>query len=152
MTNNRNPVKQMFLTFPKSNIDKATFRDLILRFEPTYYKVVEEKHKDGTPHLHALCKWKGKYSKAFVLKYFKAKLPDDYKRIDIQAVRSIKHAEAYLSKEDQSPLTSGAFIETRGNSKAKLIKSHILAMRKLGWKFTPEEIQFLENPVAYVEK
>ena len=111
---NRNPVKQLFITFPKSGeITKHDFRDSLLRFEPSFYQVVEEHHKDGSPHLHAVIKFKSKYSKPFVIKYFKEKYPNDYKRIDVKPVRSIKHALAYLSKEDQDPLTSGEFVDTR---------------------------------------
>lgn len=110
---NRNPVKQLFITFPKSNVDKQTFRDALLRFEPSYYKVCEEKHKDGTPHLHAVVKFKNKYSKAYVLKHFKELYPDDYKRIDVKPVRSIKNSIAYLSKEDPEPLESGEFVDGR---------------------------------------
>ena len=144
---NRNPVKQMFITFPKSNIDKPTFRDLLLRFDPEYYKIVEELHKDGTPHLHAVIKYKNKYSKAFILNYFKHKLPDDYKRIDIQPVRSITHALQYLSKEDQAPLESDTpFVESRGQTKAKLLKQHIKTFRMLGLEITKEfETKLLEN-------
>lgn len=110
---NRNPVKQLFITFPHSKIDKQTFRDALLEFSPDYYKVVEEKHKDGTPHLHAIIRFKNKYSVAHVLKKMKEKYPDDYKRIDVKPVRSIKNALKYLSKEDQNPLESGEFTDTR---------------------------------------
>lgn len=113
MTSNRNPIRQMFITFPKSNISKHEFRDKLLRFEPEYYKVCEELHQDGTPHLHALIKFKNKYSKAKVLSYFKEIYPDDYKRIDVEPVRSITKALLYLSKEDKTPLESGAYIESR---------------------------------------
>lgn len=121
---NRNPVKQLFITFPKSNVDKVTFRDTLLRFEPDYYMVVEEKHKDGTPHLHAVVRFKNKYSKAFVLKYFKQKYPDDYKRIDVKPVRSIKQSLAYLSKEDTHPLVSGAFEANRNPQKNYLVSQY----------------------------
>ena len=121
-TINRNPVKQLFITFPKSNIDKVTFRDLLLRFEPDYYKIVEEKHKDGTPHLHAVIRFKAKYSKKYVLDYFKEHLPNDYKRIDIDAVRSIKNALNYLSKEDPNPLVSGEYVDTRQPKKNAMEK------------------------------
>lgn len=103
---NRNPVKQLFITFPHSNVDKCTFRDDLLVFDPEYYKVCEEKHKDGSPHLHAVIKFKNKYSKSHVLKKFKEKYPEDYKRIDVKPVRSIKNSIAYLSKEDDNPLES----------------------------------------------
>ncbi|KPA15700.1 hypothetical protein MHK_004093, partial [Candidatus Magnetomorum sp. HK-1] len=110
---NRNPVKQLFITFPHSVCDKCKFRDDLLRFEPDYYKVCEEKHKDGTPHLHAVVRFKNKYSKAFVLRHFKEIYPDDYKRIDVKPVRSIKKSIQYLSKEDPFPLESGTFSDSR---------------------------------------
>jgi len=113
---NRNPVKQLFITFPHSTVDKVVFRDQLLRFEPSYYKIAEEKHKDGTPHLHAVVKFKNKYSKAYVLKYFKELYPEDYKRIDVCPVRSITKSVEYLSKEDLSPLESGEYDEKRGKS------------------------------------
>lgn len=113
MSKNRNPVKQLFITYPKSVCDKHTFRDHLLKFEPDYYKIVEEHHKDGTPHLHAVIRFKNKYSKAYILKYFKEVYPDDYKRIDVAPVRSIKNALKYLSKEDTQPLTSGEYTENR---------------------------------------
>lgn len=112
--NNRNPVKQMFITFPHSNIDKITFRNILLQLEPDYYKICEETHKDGTPHLHAVIRYKNKYSKSYVLKFLEKEFPDDYKRIDVETVRSIKNALGYLSKEDPTPLESGPFEETRG--------------------------------------
>ncbi len=43
---NRNPIKQVFITFPQSTgIDKHSFRDKLLRFEPDFYHIVEEHHK-----------------------------------------------------------------------------------------------------------
>lgn len=110
---NCNPVKQLFITFPHSTVDKVEFRDTLLRFDPSYYKVCEEKHKDGTPHLHAVIKFKNKFSKSFVVKYFKTIYPDEYKRIDVKPVRSIKKSIEYLSKEDTQPLESGEFKDSR---------------------------------------
>lgn len=122
-------MKQFFITFPKSNVDKVTFRDALLRFEPDFYKVVEEKHKDGTPHLHAVIRFKNKYSKSKILSYFKELYPDDYKRIDIESVRSISNAITYLSKEDPNPLTTGEYKDNR-NPPRNLINTFI---RELGY-------------------
>lgn len=133
---NRNPVKQLFITFPKSTVDKNTFRDALLRFEPSYYKICEEKHKDGTPHLHAVIKFKNRYSKAYVLKFFKQLYPNDYKRIDVEPVRSIKKAIEYLSKEDPTPLESGVFHESRGalTKEEKIFKIY-LKYKEMGVDF-----------------
>lgn len=124
----RNPCKQWFMTFPKSPINKIEFRDTLLRFEPTFYKIVEEKHKDGTPHLHAVVVFKGGYSKAFILKYFKEKYSDSYKRIHVETVRSIKHALGYLSKEDIEPLETGPYVDNRNPQRAALHKIRKKAM------------------------
>lgn len=115
---NRNPMKQFFITFPHSNVDKVNFRDALLRFDPDYYKIAEEKHKDGTPHLHGVIRTKNTFTKKFLLNYFAEKYPDDYKRIDIKPVRSIKNSINYLSKEDKNPLESGEYIEKRNPVKA----------------------------------
>lgn len=125
MTTNRNPLKQLFITFPKSTVDKSIFRDSLLVFDPDYYKIVEEKHQDGSPHLHAVLRLKKKLTKSKVLKKLKESYPEDYKRIDVQSVRSIKHALAYLSKEDPNPLTTGEFKSNRdpqGNMYLKFIR------------------------------
>lgn len=114
---NRNPVKQLFITFPKSTVSKTSFRDKLLRFDPHYYKIVEEKHQDGTPHLHAIIKFKNKYSISYILKYFKEQYPNDYKRIDVEPIRSISNAVTYLSKEDPSPLEHGEAKTTRSKYK-----------------------------------
>lgn len=126
---NRNPVKQLFITFPHSTCDKIEFRDKLLRFEPDYYKLCEEKHQDGTPHLHAVIRFKNKYSQSHVLKYFKQIFPDDYKRIDVKPVRSIKKAIDYLSKEDPFPLESGPFESLRNPQRNWAINF----ARKLGY-------------------
>lgn len=122
---NRNPVRQLFITFPHSSCDKNTFRDFLIQFSPDYYKVAEETHQDGTPHLHAVVKFKNKFSCAHVIKKFKDIYPDDYKRLDVKPVRSIKNSIKYLSKEDPSPLESGAYTEARNpeqNWQRKFIK------------------------------
>lgn len=147
MTKNRNPVKQFFITFPKSNVDKQSFRDVLLRFDPDYYKLCEEKHKDGTPHLHAIIRTKNKYSKAFVLKYLKEIYPDDYKRIDIETVRSIKNALQYLSKEDPNPLESGEYIDNRKPQQNVYNK----ISRSLGYKNVEELMLSISKHKSYME-
>lgn len=119
---NRNPVKQMFITFPHSNVDKYAFRDVLLKLDPEYYKICEEHHKDGSPHLYAVVKYKNKFSKSHILKFFEKEFPNDYKRIDIETVRSIKNALAYLSKEDNEPLESGQYQETRGTNRERNVE------------------------------
>lgn len=145
---NRNPIKQMFITYPKSTCDKHTFRDQLLKFEPDYYKVVEEKHKDGSPHLHAVLRFKNKYSKAHVLKYFKEIYPDDYKRIDVEPVRSIKNALKYLSKEDTEPLESGEYTENRNPNK----NQRDAVARECGYPNIDEMLASWKEEQEYLEK
>ena len=115
-SNNRNPVKQWFLTFPQTPVTKHEFRDALLPLKPEFYHIVQETHKDGGFHLHACVKLVGGYSKPYLLKHFKATFPDTYKRIDFKPVRSMKHALAYLSKEDTEPLFNKTWTPTRGNN------------------------------------
>lgn len=143
---NRNPVKQLFITFPKSTVDKHTFRDSLLKFSPDYYKVVEERHKDGTPHLHAIVRFKNKYSKSFVLKKFKEDYPNEYKRIDVKPVRSIKQSIKYLSKEDPNPLTTGEFISARNPQRNYLNSvARFFGFKSLEDLLTKEYRQQLKN-------
>lgn len=120
---NRNPIKQVFITFPQSGeVSKQDFLTTLLRFEPDYYKIGQEKHKDGQPHLHCVVRFKNKFSIPFMIKYFSEVYPNDYKRIDFQPIRSIKHAINYTEKEDTNPLCSGEFTDNRNPSTAKYNK------------------------------
>lgn len=110
---NRNPVKSMFITFPKSNLSRKDFSSIFMPKKPTYMKCVEEHHKDGTPHLHLIIQFSDKFSKGHIVKFLKEKLPDDYKRIDVQTLRSIKHSEVYLNKEDTTPYILGEMLDQR---------------------------------------
>lgn len=103
---NRNPMKQWFITFPQSgDMTREQYAELFP--ENTYIKVAQETHSDGNFHLHAVIILCSKLSKAKLLKHIRSKLPNDYKRIDIQSVRSVRHAITYLDKEDTSPYQSG---------------------------------------------
>lgn len=117
MTNNRNPIKNMFITFPKSTMDKKEFSKLLIPKHPSYMKCVEEKHKDGSPHLHLIVQYVSKYSKAHIIKYLKEHLPNDWKRIKVESLRSIKHCEVYLNKEDKKPYLYGEYVEGRKGHK-----------------------------------
>lgn len=118
MTSNRNPCKQWFITFPQTTIDKHAFRDVLAHQLCTglkYYKICQETHSDGGLHLHAAIVLIKPMSKSKILKKLKEIYPNDNKRIDVQSVRSIKHALAYLSKEDKEPLESAESYEDPRN-------------------------------------
>jgi len=106
MTSNRNPIAKYFITFPKSNVSRECFLTFLLERPLRYYLVAEEAHADGTPHLHAVIWLEQPISKAKFLKIFKVRFPQDYHRIQLQAVRSMNHAVEYCKKEDIAPLES----------------------------------------------
>ncbi len=119
--NNRNPCKQWFITFPQTKVDKHSFRDALQLINPMkYYKIAEETHKDGGLHLHAVVVLTQSMPKSTIIKKFKNIYPDDYKRIDVQSVRSIKHSLAYISKEDTQPLESAVPFKDSRNPYAAL--------------------------------
>lgn len=96
---NRNPIKQWSITFPQSGEHgRKEFADKF----PPYEEVIvsREEHKDGGYHLHMGIKLKKGVTKKIMLSWIKKKFPDDYKRIDVQATRSIKCWSEYISKED----------------------------------------------------
>lgn len=106
MTSNRNPIKQWFITFPKSTCSRNDFLDF-LRCNPlSYFLVAEEAHQDGTPHLHACIQMKKGISKSRYLKEFKVQYPQDNKRIQLQVVRSMADVINYCKKEDYDLLES----------------------------------------------
>jgi len=123
-----------------------------MRFDPDFYRIVEEKHADGSPHLHALVKFKAKFSKAFVLKHFKEIFPDDYKRIDVQPVRSVKHAHDYLSKEDKEPLESGSYLDPRGGNLPSIIHLKNTFATELGFKDYLSWRKHMDDHEDYCEK
>lgn len=105
---NRNPVKQVFLTWPTTPITKdVLLKDLQTLFELKYCKIVQESHSDGTPHLHAVIQFSNSYSCPRIIKKFKSSYPDDWKRLHVRAMRSLKNALEYLEKEDPHPLEWG---------------------------------------------
>lgn len=107
VTKNRNPMKQWFYTFPQTNLSKIDFRNSLIEVHSMkYFKIVSETHSDGNSHLHAVVQTTKPMPKSAILKKLKIIFPNDYKRIDVQPVRSIPLSLNYLSKEDKHPLES----------------------------------------------
>jgi len=101
----RDGVKKYFITFPKSNVTKQSFADKFsTKFLEQKYICVEEQHKDGTPHLHLAIELKEGYPKLRLLDYFREVYPNDYKRIDIQSMRSWKESFRYLTCPDKDKI------------------------------------------------
>lgn len=99
---NRNKCKQWSITFPQSKDMKR--EDFVKKFPPHVSCICsQEEHEDGGLHLHLGIKLLKGLSKPGMLKWIKAKFPDDFKRIDVQPTRSIKCWADYLAKEDPFP-------------------------------------------------
>lgn len=106
---NRNPISQWFLTFPKcKDCTKLEFMNSLQKFTTiTAYKCVRETHLDGSFHIHSIIKTEKGVSKPKFLQFLRKEFPDDWKRIHIEPIRSIAHSMAYVDKEDPSPLIFG---------------------------------------------
>lgn len=130
--NNRNKIKQWFITYPQwLKQGKIEIRDqLISAYSIDYYKVCKETHEDGNPHFHAVIRLKNPMSKSQIIKRFKDSYPNDYKRIDVKPVRSIKHSLQYLSKEDTSPLESAGGFVSKRNPRTSILTTFV---RQLGY-------------------
>ena len=116
-----------FLTFPQSQqVTKDMFLDSMTDLGPyEFVCVARETHEDGSPHLHALVRFKEAKSKSKVLKYLKVKYPDDYKRIDVGRIRrgsTPHHAYVYLTKEDPEPILIGDPPKSNDPQRARLTR------------------------------
>lgn len=146
-TTNRNPCKQWFITFPQTKTDKHSFRDALQSINPLkYYKIAEETHRDGGLHLHAVVVLTQSMPKSAILRKLKIIYPDDYKRIDVQSTRSIKHALAYISKEDQNPLESA---EPYSDPRNPLRAFHTRIARQWGFNSVEEFQSYQKQEMAY---
>ncbi len=130
--NNRNKIKQWFITYPQwLKESKIDIRDkLISSYSIDYYKICKETHEDGNPHFHAVIRLREPMSKSQIIKRFKEIYTNDYKRIDVKPVRSIKHSLQYLSKEDTTPLESAGGFVSKRNPRTSILTSFV---RQLGY-------------------
>lgn len=124
---NRHKIKQWFFTFPKSgDLTRQEFINSLMEFgEAEFAKCVQETHKDGSKHLHAIYKFQNGVTKTSILKYLKDEYPNDWKRIHLEPVRSMLKAQQYVEKEDTSPYIIGEYKETRGRVKSTGMKKQI---------------------------
>lgn len=114
-TVNRGQLQQFFITFPHTTTTKAEF---ISSLPPTtYYKVANETHKDGSPHLHGAVITEAKWTKVQLLKHFASKFPHISKSIHIRPIRNLKGAIEYMDKEDPTPVSKGSCIISKKKSK-----------------------------------
>lgn len=105
----RNPLKAFFITFPQWCDDIDTVKEFpsTLPVDVEYLMIAREHHADGNPHFHMALKLSAGLSKARLLKYLICCYPDDYKRIDVQPLKSWKDTFIYLTKEDEAPYEYG---------------------------------------------
>lgn len=96
----RNPRNKWFITFPHSG-NVVLKNEFIEKFEENFptkrYAVVEEKHKDGEPHIHALVETEGKVNKTSLLDWAKKNFEGNEKRLDFEGVKSWKAALDYIT-------------------------------------------------------
>ncbi len=105
-TGNRNPVKQWFITFPKSgSVSREEFVATLPPMEGYY--VCMESHDDGEPHLHVCAKLKHGKSFSKMGKWFAEKWPEDNKRIKYEIVRDWDDVLCYSKKEDTAGIAWG---------------------------------------------
>ncbi len=114
---NRNPVQQWEVTFPKykdaneqslygkvGNMENVELnRDTFVNecLPPVVYQCVcQEDHADDTKHLHCGIKLVNGITHSKLLKFIKARLPEDYQRVHISAIQSWENWLAYCMKED----------------------------------------------------
>lgn len=115
---NRNKIRQWFITYPQwSPNKKEELLNLFLlsaEYKLIYYKIAQESHEDGNPHYHLILKLEEGLSKNKLLTLLKDAYPENYKRIDVKSIRSLKASVQYLDKEDKSCLEHpDGYVETR---------------------------------------
>lgn len=99
----RNSVKKFFITFPQSlDLTKEDFyNSLVSKYKADKAICVQEQHADGSPHLHLGIEFSNSYTKRVLLLYFQDQYPEDYRRIDVQAMKSLQHTITYLTSPDK---------------------------------------------------
>lgn len=109
---NRNPLKQLFITFPHSGDVKV--REFVetmgtkLKYE--HWKACEETHEDGSPHIHMACILAIKLTMSKLKKIKQLLYPNDYCRINIQPAKFYKNSLEYFEKEDLDPIQSHEWV------------------------------------------
>ncbi|KAK8652865.1 hypothetical protein V6N13_126888 [Hibiscus sabdariffa] len=93
-----------FLTWPKCSVPKESaleqIKALALPTTIVYLRVCEEKHQDGSPHLHALVQFQEKY-RCTNCRVFDLKHPSTSRSFhgNVDTARSASDAKAYVEKD-----------------------------------------------------
>jgi hypothetical protein len=107
----RYSARSIFLTYPKCTLRKEELGLLLKekfnskKLELSYLCVAEEKHKDGSSHLHAMALTTGKKIEARTASFM------DFQGFhpNISVVKNAYAAYQYLHKEDKNPFEEGVF-------------------------------------------
>lgn len=103
----RNPLKQFFVTFPQWTDNNSSIKSFFLTDEPLYLMIAREHHQDGGIHFHVAVKYSKGTTKTQLLKLLSSYFPNDWKRIDVQSLKSWRDTFIYLTKEDAEPYEYG---------------------------------------------
>ena len=121
---NDTAAKGWFCTWPKCPIDKATcLKILDGKLDIQEYVICEEKHKDGSPHLHAFIKLKKK--KRFNPTMFDLKDLEENYHGEYQKAKSLRAVVRYVIKDKN--YISNIDVKKYLAKKGKLTKEDLLA-------------------------
>ncbi|ACG60169.1 AC1 [Ageratum enation virus - Lucknow] len=96
--------KNYFLTYPKCSLTKEEALFLLLNLQPPtnkkYIKIFRELHKDGSPHLHVLIQFEGKYQ-CKNQRFFDLVSPNRSAHFhpNIQRAKSSTDVKSYIDKD-----------------------------------------------------
>lgn len=124
---NRNKISRIFVTFPQTKVLPEAFAKYWVA-KCSYGLVVQESHKDGGKHLHAVLILKHGEPKMKLLKRLTELYPSCSKSIHLDAIKSLKGSMDYLDKEAGLRFTWG----TLPLAKKKMSKHEIdIAVAKM---------------------
>ncbi|XP_027062058.1 uncharacterized protein [Coffea arabica] len=95
--------KNIFLTYPRCVLPKQQALDAIRNIQfsisPTYIRVVQETHQDGSPHLHCLIQFTGKF-RTQSARFFDIQSPSSNSMFhpNVQSARNSSIVRDYISK------------------------------------------------------
>lgn len=103
---NRHPIKNFFITFPKSGeVSKQDFYEFLAKQRIIDgILIAQEEHEDGTPHLHAVVKYSQGITKTALLLRCKQQYPNEYKRIDLKGVKNMRASVNYLRTPEKDKI------------------------------------------------
>lgn len=124
--------KRYFLTYPQCNMDKTMVADWLLSQHEVHQCIVaEEKHEDGSPHLHVYLTYE-KSKRVSRADYFDLGNPENPEEIfhpNIQTCKNMKKCIEYITKDDKEPAQHNIdfkAILAGKSSKFAIIARHIM--------------------------